>query len=631
MTADFLGNGAKTPDLWLPLAMQPEVMPGVAPEPHDFRPAEQFAWLNTVAKLKPGVTARQAQADLAVLAAQLDKNFPGRITEVSVAVGTLFGDPEARAIMLVAGVVMLLVVALVLLVACANVANLLLARAAARQREIAVRLSMGASRGRVIRQLLTESAMIALAGGALGLLLARWSLKIGHTVLVTKMTVPRLDLSLDSNVLLYTALLSAAACLMFGLLPAFQATSPDLSSALKDEGALWGRRVSKARLRGALVALEVTISMALLLTTGLLVRGIVSVQAMSDNLHLDRYMVTTLDLRTHRYSAVRAAAFQEGLRQHLDRVPGARNAMAVLPPFAGVMVTTARLEGQPWDQANPVHFYVVSADYFDTMTVRRTRGRTFTAAEAERGDAVAVINEAMARRCWPGQDPLGRRFAYGAHNAGADTVQVIGVVKDTRNIHIWEEDGPVFYAPLGSKNAAYLTLITKGPKPDFLAASTVQQMVRSLDPTVVASTHTLADNVEHEAQPVKVSAVVAAVLGALALLLALAGIYCVVTYSVSQRTREIGIRMTLGAERRSVIGLMLADHMRPVLAGMIGGAALGAIVSTAASKALMGISPLDPVAFLGVAAFLAAVALLATYIPARRATRVDPAVALRYE
>ncbi len=631
MAADFLGTGAKTPDVWLPLAMQAEVMPGVAPEPRDFRTAEQFAWLSAAARLKPGVTARQAQADLAVLAAQMDKNFPGRITEVSVAAGTLFGNPEARPILLVAGVVMLLVVALVLLVACANVANLLLARAAARQREIAVRLSMGASRGRVIRQLLTESAMIALAGGGFGLLLARWSLKIGYTVLRTKMTVPRLDLSLDSNVLLYTALLSAAACLMFGLLPAFQATSPDLASALKDEGAFWGRRVSKARLRSALVAVEMTVSMALLLSTGLLVRGIVSVQTLSDNLRLDTYMVTTLDLRAHKYNVTRAAAFQEGLRQHFDRVPGASSAVTVLPPFGGVMVTTVRLEGQAEDQGNSMNFYVVSPGYFDTMAIRSTRGRTFTAAEAERGDPVAVMSEAMARRFWPGQDPLGRRFAYGARSSAADLVQVIGVVKDTRSIHLWEKDGAVFYAPLGPKNTAYLSVITKGPKPDFLSASTVQQMVRSLDPAVLASTRTLADSVEQEAQPVKVSAAVAAVLGGLALLLALAGIYCVVTYSVSQRTREIGIRMTLGAERRSVIGLMLADHMRPVVAGIIGGATLGAVVSAAASKALMGISPLDPIAFLGVAAFLAAVALLASYIPARRATSVDPAVALRYE
>ena len=573
MAADFLGTGAKTPDVWLPLAMQPEVMPGVTPEPRDFRSAEQFAWLNTVAKLKPNATARQAQADLAVLAAQMDKNFPGRITEVSVATDTLFSNPEARTVLVLAGVVMLLVVALVLLVACANVANLLLARAAARQREIAVRLSMGASRGRVIRQLLTESAMIALAGGGLGLLLARWSLKIGYTVLVTKMTVPRADLSLNSNVLLYTALLSAAACLMFGLLPAFQATSPDLSSVLKDEGALWGRRVSKSRLRGALVAVEVAISMALLLSTGLLVRGIVSVQALSDQRHLDTYMVTTLDLRAHKYSTTRAAAFQVGLRQHLDRVPGASSAMTVLPPFAGVMATAARLEGQPEDQATSVNFNVVSADYFDTMTIRPTRGRTFTAAEAERGDPVAVISEAMARRLWPGQDPLGRRFAYGAHNSAGDMVQVIGVVKDTRGIHIWDVDGPVFYAPLGPKNAAYLSVITKGPKPDFLPASTVQQMLRSLDPTVLASTRTLAENVEHEVQSqAKVSAAaVAAVLGGLALLLALVGIYCVVTYSASQRTREDRHPDGAwgGAAQRD--RATLVDHMRPVLAGMIGG------------------------------------------------------------
>jgi putative ABC transport system permease protein len=631
MAADFLGTGAKTPEVWLPLGMQPEVMAGVAPEPRDFRPAEQFAWLNTVAKLKSGVSARQAQADLAVLAAQMDKNFPGRITEVSVATVTLAGNPEARTILLVAGVLMLLVVALVLLVACANVANLLLARAAARQREIAVRLSIGASRGRVIRQLLTESAMIALVGGGLGLLLARWSLQIGYNALVANTTVPRVDLSLDSNVLLYTALLSAAACLVFGLLPAFQTTSLDLSSALKDESALSGRRVSKARLRGALVALEVTVSMALLLSTGLLVRGIVSAQALSDNLHLDTYVVTTLDLRAHKYSAARTVTFQDGLRQHFDRVPGTSSSMTVLPPFAGVMVTAAHLEGQLEVQPNSVNFWVVSADYFSTMNIRPTLGRTFTSAEAGRGDPVTVINEAMARRFWPGQDPLGRRFAYGPNNSAAEMVQVIGVVKDTRSIHIWEEDGPVFYVPLVPKNAAYFSVITKGPKPDFLPASTVQQMVRSLDPAVLASTNTLADNVEHEALPVKVSATVAAVLGVLALLLALAGIYCVVTYSVSQRIREIGIRMALGARRRSVIGLMLADHMRPVLFGMIGGAVLGAVVSAAASKALMGISPLDPVAFLEVAGFLAAVALFASYLPARRATSVDPLAALRYE
>jgi macrolide transport system ATP-binding/permease protein len=631
MATEFRGTGATSPDVWLPLSMQPEVMPGTAPEPRDFRPEEQFSWLTAIARLKPGVTARTARADLAVLAAQIDKKFPGRITEVSVVTETLIGNPEARIAMLMVGVAMLLVVGLVLLVACANVANLLLARAAARQREMAVRLAIGASRGRVVRQLLTESAMIALAGGLSGLLLARWSLKIGYNVLVTNMSVPRVDLGLDSNVLLYTVLLSAAACLTFGLLPALQATSPDLSSALKDEGAVWGSRLSKVRLRGALMAMEVAVSMALLLSTGLLVRGILRVQALSGDLHLENYTVTTLDLQAHKYSAARAVAFRDGLRRLFDRVPGASSAMAVLPPFGGTMITSARLEGQPQDRATSVNFYVVTPEYFETMSMRPTRGRTFTAAEALRGDPVVVINQAMARRFWPGQDPLGRRFSSGPFHSGADIVRVVGVVKDARSIHLWEQDGPVFYAPMGPKDAEYISVITKGPKPGFLAPGTVQQMVRSLDPAVLASTRTLADNVEHEALPVKVSAAVAAVLGGLALLLAVAGIYCVVTYSVSQRTREIGIRITLGAERRNVIGLMLADHMRPVFAGMVGGAALGVVVSTVASKALMGVSPLDPLAFLGVAAFVTGVALLASYIPARRATKVDPSVALRYE
>jgi putative ABC transport system permease protein len=371
--------------------------------------------------------------------------------------------------------------------------------------------------------------------------------------------------------------------------------------------------------------------MALLLSTGMMVRGIVSVHAMSDKLHLDTYKVTTVDLRSQKYSAARMAIFQERLRQQFDRLPGAKSSLTVLPPFAGVMVTAAHSEGPREVQSNSVNFNVVSADYFGVMSIRPTRGRTFTSAEAGRGDPVAVISEAMAQRFWPGQDPLGRRFAYGPNNAAADMVQVVGVVKDTGSIHIWEEDGPVFYLPLGPKNTASFSLITKGSKADFLPASAVQEMVRSLDPAVVASTRTLADNVEDEALPVKVGAVLAAVLGALALLLALAGIYCVVTYSVSQRTREIGIRMALGARRRSVIGLMLADHLRPVLAGMICGAALGAVVSGAASKALLGVSPLDPLAFLEVAVFLAAVALVASYLPARRATGVDPLVALRYE
>jgi putative ABC transport system permease protein len=234
----------------------------------------------------------------------------------------------------------------------------------------------------------------------------------------------------------------------------------------------------------------------------------------------------------------------------------------------------------------------------------------------------------MANQFWPGHDAIGRRFR--THGQAA-MLQVVGVVPARRTIHVWEDDGPMFYRPIGPSDAVFLNIISRAPRTGFLPVSTIRQMVRALDPTVLPTIGTLADNVEHEVSPIRAGAAMAAILGGLALLLALAGIYCVVTYSVSQRTREIGIRMTLGAERGSVIRLMLADNMRPVLVGLAVGLAIGAAVAAALSKALMGVHPLDPIAFAAVAAFLPAVALLASYIPARRATRVDPAVALRYE
>jgi ABC-type antimicrobial peptide transport system permease subunit len=265
------------------------------------------------------------------------------------------------------------------------------------------------------------------------------------------------------------------------------------------------------------------------------------------------------------------------------------------------------------------------------MGIHTTRGRTFTAAEVEHADAVVVISEALARHFWPGQDPIGRQFAYRAQGSGVPPAQVIGVVKDARSIHVWEDDGPMFYTPMSAKDIVYISLISRLPAPGSLPTSTIREMVRSIDPAVMTNTKTLADNVEREVAPVRVGAALAAILGALALLLALAGIYCVVTYSVSRRTREIGIRMTLGAERSSVIRLMLTDNMRPVLIGMAVGLVIGIAAASLLSKVLLGVRPLDPVALLVVAAFLSSVALLASYIPARRATRVDPAVALRYE
>jgi putative ABC transport system permease protein len=624
MSADFMGADSKQSDLWMPISMQPEAMTGIK---GSFFTDAQLSWLTAIAKLKPGVSTSQAQADLAVLASQLDKNVPGRRMEISVATGTMFGNPEAHAVILIAGAVILVIVGLVLLVACANVANLLLARAAGRQREIAVRLSMGASRARLVRQLLTESAVIAGAGGLLGLLLARWSLKTGYSILASRITILPVHFTVDANILLYTVGISAAASLMFGLLPALQATSPDLCSALKDEGALLGRRASRARLRGALIAGEVAVCMVLLLGAGLMVHTLWQVERLSDDLHLNSYLDLDLNLRLARYDIPRAIAFHQHLRQQLAELPNVRTGLSLAPPFSGVAVTDAQIGGQ----AVPVNFSVVSPAFFDVMSIRSTRGRLFTDRDVGRGDNVVVISQSLANRLWPGQDALGRTFTFRAQRAGAPPAQVIGVVPDVRTIHVWEDDPPLFYKPMSLNDAVIISVIVKAPTPEALPTATVRQMIRTLDPAITVNLKTLADNVQREVEPVQLGALLALILGGLALILALAGIYCVVTYSVSQRTREIGIRITLGAERGAVVRLMLADNMRPILIGMAAGLIVGVGAATLLSKVLLGVHPLDPIALIVVAAFLGAVALLASYIPAHRATQVDPAVALRYE
>jgi len=584
---DFVGTEPRIPDLWMPLAMQSEIMPDS--QPRDFRSAADLSWLNTMGRLKPGVTAARAHADLAVWAAQLDATYPGRITEVNITPGTFLSDPEARTIVLIAGSLVMATVSLVLLVACANVANLPLARAAVRQKEIAVRLSMGATRGRLIRQFPTESSFLALLGGGLGLLLAGWALKAGYAIVASRTTMPRVDLSLDDNVLWYTLLLSVAASLLFGLAPALHATSPDLASALKDESALLGSRVSKARLRNAPIAAQMAACMVLLLGAGLLVRGLANVGALNAGLQLGNTYVISPDTR--------AASFYRQLVGQIGARPGGRSALTVNPPFGGVMMTNVTREGASEDgQWGESNFNAVSADYFGVMGIGMTRGRAFTVAEAVRGDAVAVISEAMARTYWNGRDALGQRFTYGTREAPQATIQVIGVARDVRSVHIWETDGPRFYLA-ANPNQPNLSVIAKSAAEGLMSHRELREVARGIDPAVLVSVHTLAESVEHEAGPVRVLASLAALLGGLALALATVGIDGVMSYSVSQRTREIGIRMTLGAERRNVLRLMLADSMRPVFLGMAAGMAVAAATSRILSRLLLGVSPLDPIAF----------------------------------
>ena len=628
--SDFVGTEARVPDVWLPLAMQPELMPDR--DIRDFFAAGDLSWLSAVGRLKPGVTARQAQADLSVLAAQLDKLYPGQVTQVEITAGAFMSNPAARKAVPTAGALLMAAVGLVLVIACANVANLLLARATVRQREIAVRLSLGATRARLIRQLLTESTVIAFAGGALGLLLARWSLGTGYALALSGTSALAVSPDPDLNVLLYTLFLSIGASVAFGLVPALQATHPNLAGYLKEEGGMFGQRVSRTKLRGELISSQVAVCMVLLIGAGLLVRGLMNAQTVDPGFHRQNVFLTAFDLRSQKYDDVRAAAFYRQFLARLDAAPNVHSALAAHPPLKGVMQTGVALEGQSAsDHPTEANFNVVSANYFDVLGIGLSRGRTFTDAELNRGDPVAIVSEAMARTYWPGQDPLGKRFLYGAGGAGMQRAQIVGIAKDVRSVQIAEPDGPLFYLPVNPNKPLDLGVATRAGTQDRRLAGTIRRLVREIDPTVLASIGTVAENLDHEIAPARAAMALASLLGGLALILATVGIYGVMTYTVSQRTREIGIRMTLGAEKSGVLRLMLSESMRPVLVGMAIGSALAAAVSSALSKLLLGISPLDPIAYAAVAVFLSGVALLASYIPARRATEVDPVVALRYE
>ena len=615
--AGLVGTSTTPPDVWLPLAMQKQIMTDLpAGEPQDFLAADKLGWLSAVGKLKRGITARQAQADLQFLASQMDQNYPGRITEVSAIPGTFLINPDARPAVLIGGSLVMAAVGLVLFAACANIANLLLARAAARQREIAVRLSLGATRGRLVRQLLTESTVIAVLGSALGLVLAERLLELGRAAI----GVTNVDLSPDRNILAYTLLLSIAASLMFGLIPALQATAPNLAEAA---------RARKGRVQSRLIAVQVAICSVLLIGAGLLVRGLVNLTRADPGFQVKNVYLTSLDLGPPNYDDARAAAFYGELLRRIDAEPGVRSALTAAVPLRSVRMVGVEVDadGQQAAGGREANSNVVSSNYFEAMGIRIERGRTFSETEAARGDAVAVVSGAMERAYWPGQSALGKRFRYGSKGR-MQTAEAIGVAADVRSIHLASPDGPLFYLPARPGAGLIVATRTNGARP---MAGAILRAVHQIDPTVLAAVRTMEDNLERETSPTRLAAGLALLLGGLALALAAVGIYGVTAYVVSQRTQEIGIRMALGAERPGILRWIVAKSMRPVAVGAAAGVPLAAAGSVAASRLLLGVHPLDPIAFIGVSAFVGLVAAVASYLPARGAMRVDPVVTLRHE
>ncbi|HKG12765.1 MAG TPA: ABC transporter permease, partial [Pyrinomonadaceae bacterium] len=586
-----------------------------------------------IARTKPGVTVGQANAELDTISRRLERQYPDSNAAVVVAGASMHEEltRDVRPALLI----LLGAVGLVLLIACANVANLLLARAAGRQKEMAIRTALGASRWRVVRQLLVESLLLALAGGALGLLLALW----GTDVLVAAgpADIPRVSQAgLDARVLAFTLLVSVLTGVAFGLVPALQASRPDLTGALKEgsRGSTEGLR--RNRFRSALVVAEVATSLVLLIGAGLLMRSFVRLMQTDPGFDPARVVALDIPLTRQRYDTPeKQDAF---FAQLLSRVRAAPNVEAAgvvnnLPFGNSVDQLEFDIEGRPPSApgSKPLaHYTVVSPGYFDALKIPLRSGRTLTEHDDARSPRVALVGEALARKFFAGENPVGRRIVP---DESVPPLEIVGVVGDARRTSLASEAEPEFYVPFGQAAQRRMNLVVRTGAGDPLAlASSLRGAVAELDKDqLIWQTRTLDHLVSASVASRRFNMTLLGLFAGVAMLLAALGLYGVMAYSVTRRTHEIGVRMALGARGGDVLRMVVGQGMRLAALGVAIGLAAAFAVTRVLASLLYGVTTTDPLTYAGLAALLASVAFLASYLPARRATKVDPMEALRYE
>ncbi len=647
--ANFNGTEAgQTKDIYLPMMMQAAVLPPRSDYSGEMYPDllsdRGDGWLNVIGRLKPGVTIGQAQAGIQTLAKQLEQAYPKTNRDKAA---TLYpvskGDPRQRGTLLSVAGLLMSVVGLVLLIACANVANLLLARASTRRREIGIRLALGASRGRLIRQLLTESMLLSALGGAVGLLLAVWTVDALRTYTPDNFFPFFFDFNLDARVLLFTLLLSVLTGLVFGIAPALQASNPDLVNALKDEAIMLPGKGSRRHfsLRNLLVVAQVAVSLVLLIGAGLFLRSLRQAQRIDPGFDAENALVMRLNTNLLRYTKPQGQEFYRQVIERIEALPGVQSATLTLaPPLNGSRhQTSVVVEGQESGEGadtiaesrrNTTLTSSIGLRYFETLQIPLLRGREFTMQDREGAPGVAVVNETFVKRYLAGQDPIGKRIRLSG--AKDPWLEVVGLARDSKYLTLGEAPAPFVYQPIAQRYESGISLIvrTKTDPTNFLAPvrREVQAIEKNLPVTDIRPMTELLGNSLYAA---RMGAVLLGVFGLLALLLAAIGLYGVMAYSVARRTREIGIRMALGAQRGDVLRLVLYEGMTLVGVGILFGLAGAFALTRLLASFLYGVSTTDPSTFIGIAVFLAAIALVANFIPARRATKVDPMIALRYE
>ncbi len=614
-------------EIWIPLAQDP-LFGG-------WMTRSGGHWLRAVGRLKPGVTMAKAQAEMDAVSARLARKFPAESAGWTVRLVPL--QQEMVGSVKSALLVLFGAVGLVLLIACVNIANLLLARAHSRTKEMALRLALGAARSRVFRQLLTESAALGLVGAAAGVIVACWGVRSLVSFLPPDLPVTQ-AVRVDGWVLGFALLLSFSASLGFGLAPALLAANSDLQASLKEGTARSGEGRGRSRARGLLAASEVALALVLVVAAGLFLRSFVTLTSVSPGFDAERVLKAEISLPRFQYSTPQQwTAFSDALLERIQALPGLEeSALAVPLPLANGFVNLGfSIPGNaplPPGTPSTADFVSVSPDYFRVMGIPLLRGRTFALKDSPSAPRVAIISETLARLYFHNQDPLGRRLVFGFPPDGNVSREIVGIVGDVRDVALHQDPGPMMYVPFAQAPFWGAEIVVKSALAPSGVVAGIRRAVRSIDANLpVTGVATMTGVLDSAVAQPRFRAGLLGLFGVLALLLAAAGIFGVISYTVSCRTRDFGIRVALGASSRAIRMMVLREGLTLAATGLAAGTAAALTLARFLRNQLYGVGAYDPLAFAAAALLLVVVALVACYLPARHATRVDPIVALRYE